>query len=163
MRGHDIVIASGAAALLEPPLASLAVVGGLMLAVWGLGGWLGRRMAPVSRLLGGMHPAWWGAVLVCLGTASALAGAALLLPTPARAGMLGCSAAALTLAVPSLVAGIVLREADRHVELDGQARPWPLRRLVRVLLTAQFPAGGPVWPPRATELAPKHDAQRERC
>jgi hypothetical protein len=164
MRGHDSVIASGAGALLEPPVATIAVLAGLILLLWGLGGWLNRWVAPAARLLGGMHPAWWGAVLICLGAASGLAGGALLLPSSVRPVLLGCSGVSLAVAAPSLLAGVVLRAAHRRGDLDERARPRLPRRLVRVLLTGQFPAGGPVgWPPRPTQPSQERDAQQERC
>jgi predicted MFS family arabinose efflux permease len=87
-------------------------------------------------------------MLVCIGVAVALtSGAALPWLAEVRGALLGWAAVSLALAVPSLVAGLLLRELDSGLGVPSSRRaPGRLRRALRYLATHQAPAGGPLWP-----------------
>lgn len=141
------------------------LLAGLALIVFGLGTWAGRWYAPLLRSLDGIHPSWLGPALLCLGVGVALvAGAGLPVLAPVRAGMLGSAAVALVLAVPSLLAGVLLRELDAGLGVSRRPRraPGMFRRTMRYVITHQSPAGGPVWQgPENSE--PARPNQEQSC
>ena len=148
MREHDIAIVGSGTALPELLLSIPGLLGGVALVVLGLGTWVGRWYAPLLRSLDGIHPSWLGPTLLCLGVGVALtAGAGLPWLAPVRVELLGLAAVTLVVAVPSLIAGVLLRELDAGLGVPRRRRTEPgmVRRALRYLVTHQSPAGGPVW------------------
>lgn len=131
----------------------------------GLGTWVGRWYAPLLRSLDGIHPSWLGPTLLCLGVGVALtAGSGLSWLAPVRLELLGWAAVTLVVAVPSLIAGVLVRELDAGLGVPRRRRrvPGRLRRAVRYVITHQSPAGGPVWP-AAEPREPARPNQEQAC
>jgi len=165
MREHDIAIVSSGTALPEQFLAVPGLLGGLALVVLGLGTWAGRWYAPLLRSLDGIHPSWLGPTVLCLGVGVALtAGAGLPWLAPVRVELLGLAAVTLVVAVPNLIAGVLVRELDAGLGVPRRRRraPGRLRRALRYVITHQSPAGGPIWPGREAG-EPARPNQEQSC
>ncbi|HEX4359618.1 MAG TPA: hypothetical protein VH141_18945 [Pseudonocardia sp.] len=166
MREHDIAIVGSGTALPEQFLAVPGLLGGLALVVLGLGTWAGRWYAPLLRCLDGIHPSWLGPALLCLGVGVGLAGgAALPWPAQVRVELLDWAAVALVLAVPSALAGVLVREVDSGPGVPRRRRraPGRLRRALRFVITHQSPAGGPVWPGQEPREPARPSQEQQPC